>query len=139
MIDESLPALLAGLADDNESVRDVALRAGRVLVRSHGKAHKDKILPSLEEGLGNEDYRIRVASLTLLGDLLAMLGGTKVGKASTDTQDDIRQAERAQAQIALALGNDTRKRVLGSLYLARSDNAAVVRQSAGKFTAPTYK
>ena len=134
LIDESLPALLAGLADDNESVRDVALRAGRVLVRSHGKAHKDKILPSLEEGLGNEDYRIRVASLTLLGDLLAMLGGTKVGKASTDTQDDIRQAERAQAQIALALGNDTRKRVLGSLYLARSDNAAVVRQSAGKFT-----
>ena len=132
LIDESLPALLGGLADDNESVRDVALRAGRVLVRSHGKAHKDKILPSLEQGLSNEDYRIRVASLTLLGDLLGMLGGTKVGKANTDTQDDIRQAERAQAQIALALGNETRKRVLGSLYLARSDTAAVVRQSAGK-------
>ena len=91
LIDESLPALLSGLADDNEAVRDVALRAGRVLVRSHGKAHKDKILPSLEEGLSNEDYRIRVSSLTLLGDLLGMLGGTKVGKTSTDTQDDIRQ------------------------------------------------
>jgi hypothetical protein len=130
LIDQSLPALLSGLADDNETVRDVALRAGRVLVRSHGKAHKDKILPSLEDGLSNEDYRIRVASLTLLGDLLGMLGGTKVGKANTDTQDDIRQAERAQAQIALALGNETRKRVLSSLYLARSDTAAVVRQSA---------
>lgn len=130
MIDETLPALLSGLADDNEAVREVALRAGRVLVKSHGKAHKDKILPSLEEGLGNEDYRIRVASLTLLGDLLGMLGGTKVGKTSTDTQDDIRQTERAQAQIALALGNVTRKRVLSSLYLARSDTAAVVRQSA---------
>jgi len=130
LIDESLPALLSGLADDNESVRDVALRAGRVLVRSHGKAHKDKILPSLEEGLSNEDYRIRCASLTLLGDLLGMLGGTKVGKANTDTQDEFRQAERAQAQIALALGNETRKRVLSSLYLARSDTAAVVRQSA---------
>lgn len=130
LIDESLPALLSGLADDNETVREVALRAGRVLVKSHGKAHKDKILPSLEEGLSNGDYRIRVASLTLLGDLLGMLGGTKVGKANTDTQDDIRQAERAQAQIALALGNETRKRVLSSLYLARSDTAAVVRQSA---------
>jgi len=130
LIDESLPALLSGLADDNETVRDVALRAGRVLVRSHGKAHKDKILPSLEEGLSNEDYRIRVASLTLLGDLLGMLGGTKVGKANTDTQDDIRQAERAQAQIALALGNETRKRVLSSLYLSRSDTAAVVRQAS---------
>ena len=63
-----------------------------MLVWTHGKAHKDKILPSLEEGLSNEDYRIRVSSLTLLGDLLGMLGGTKVGKTSTDTQDDIRQA-----------------------------------------------
>ena len=58
--------LLSGLADDNEAVRDVALRAGRLLVWTHGKAHKDKILPSLGEGLGNEDYRIRVSSLTLL-------------------------------------------------------------------------
>ena len=130
LIDESLPALLSGLADDNETVRDVALRAGRVLVKSNGKAHKDKILPSLENGLGNEDYRIRVASLTLLGDLLSMLGGTKVVKGNADTQDDIRQAERAQAQIALVLGNETRKRVLSSLYLARSDTAAVVRQAA---------
>ena len=130
LIDESLPALLSGLADDNETVREVALRAGRVLVRSNGKAHKDKILPALEEGLGNEDYRIRVSSLTLLGDLLSMLGGTKVSKGSGDTQDDIRQAERAQAQIALVLGNETRKRVLSSLYLARSDTAAIVRQSA---------
>ena len=130
LIDESLPALLSGLADDNENVREVALRAGRVLVRSNGKAHKDKILPSLEAGLSNEDYRIRVSSLTLLGDLLSMLGGTKVSKGSGDTQDDIRQAERAQAQIALVLGNETRKRVLSSLYLARSDTAAIVRQSA---------
>ena len=130
LIDESLPALLGGLADDNETVRDVALRAGRVLVKSNGKAHKDKILPSLENGLSNEDYRIRVASLTLLGDLLSMLGGTKVVKGNADTQDDIRQAERAQAQIALVLGNETRRRVLSSLYLARSDTAAVVRQAA---------
>ncbi|KAL7522340.1 hypothetical protein ACHAWX_007024 [Stephanocyclus meneghinianus] len=130
LIDESLPALLSGLADDNETVREVALRAGRVLVRSNGKAHKDKILPSLEAGLSNADYRIRVSSLTLLGDLLSMLGGTKVSKGSGDTQDDIRQAERAQAQIALVLGNETRKRVLSSLYLARSDTAAIVRQSA---------
>ena len=88
LIDESLPALLSGLADENESVRDVALRAGRVLVKSHGKASKDKILPSLEEGLSNEDYRIRNASLMLLGDLLGMIGGTKVGKANTDTQGE---------------------------------------------------
>jgi len=40
-------ALIAGLADDSDSVREVAMRAGRVLIRSHGKLHHDKILPSV--------------------------------------------------------------------------------------------
>jgi len=128
LIDPSLPALLSGLADENENCRDVALRAGRVLVRSQGKPHIDKILPPLELGLSDDDYRIRVASLTLLGDLLGMLGGTKVVKGDADTQDDIRQAERAQAQIALVLGTETRRRLLSRLYLTRSDTTSVVRQ-----------
>lgn len=130
LIDASLPALIKGLSDDSEPVRDVALRAGRVLIRSHGKVHADKILPSLEDGLINSDYRIRVASLSLLGDLLSMIGGTSLVKGDGDTQDDMRKAEKAQAQIALSLGTDTRKRVLSSLYLARSDSVHVVRQIA---------
>ena len=130
LIDASFPALISGLSDDHESVRDVAMRAGRVTIRSHGKAHVDKILPSLEEGLNNADYRIRAASLNLLGDLLSTLAGIKASKGDLDTQEDIRQAERAQAQIALVLGPATRKRVLSSLYLRRSDTAAVVRQAA---------
>ena len=130
LIDVSLPALINGLSDDSEPVRDVALRAGRVLIRSHGKVHVDKILPSLEAGLSDDDHRIRVASLSLLGDLLSMIGGTQVLKGEGDTQDDIRRAERAQAQIALVLGSETRKRVLSGLYLARCDSVHMVRQSA---------
>ena len=106
------------------------MRAGRVLIRSHGKVHVDKILPSLEVGLGDEDYRIRLASLSLLGDLLSTIGGTTMMKGDGDTQDDIRRAERAQAQIALVLGSETRKRVLSGLYLARNDSMHAVRQSA---------
>lgn len=130
LIDSSFPALISGLSDESEPVRDVAMRAGRVTIRSHGKAHVNKILPTLEEGLNNEDYRIRAASLNLLGDLLSSIAGSKISKNDVDTQEDIRQAERAQAQIALVLGPDTRKRVLSSLYLRRSDTTAVVRQSA---------
>ena len=130
LIDVSLPALIGGLSDDSEPVRDVAMRAGRVLIRSHGKVHSDKILPSLEAGFNDEDYRIRVASLTLLGDLLSMIGGTSVITGDGNTQDDVRKAERAQVQIAITLGSETRKRVLSSLYLARNDTAAVVRNSA---------
>lgn len=130
LIDVSLPAHIAGLSDDSEPVREVALRAGRVLIRSHGRVHVAKILPSLEEALSNADYRIRVAALSLLGDLLTMIGGTTLVKGDGETQDDIRKAERAQAQIALVLGSETRKRVLSRLYLARSDSVHAVRQSA---------
>ncbi|GKY90637.1 hypothetical protein MPSEU_000037200 [Mayamaea pseudoterrestris] len=130
LLDQSLPALIGGLSDDSEPVRDVAMRAGRVLIRSHGRHHLDKILPSLENGLANEDYRIRVASLSLLGDLLSMIGNTTLVKGDGDTQDDIRRAERAQAAIALALGAETRRRVLSGLYLARNDTVHVVRQNA---------
>ena len=129
-IDVSLDPLVKGLSDDTENVRDVAMRAGRVLIRSHGKVHLDKILPSLEEGLEDDDHRIRLASLTLLGDLLSTIGGTSVLRGDGDTQDDVRKAERAQAQIALVLGPDTRKRVLSKLYMARCDSMHDVRHSA---------
>jgi HEAT repeat protein len=130
LMDESVGALIGGLSDESESVREVAMRAGRVLIRSHGKVHVDKILPSLEAGLIDDDYRIRLASLTLLGDLLSTIGGTTVLTGDGDTREDIRRAERAQAQIALTLGSEKRKRVLSGLYLARSDNTSVVRHHA---------
>jgi len=90
----------------------------------------DKILPALEGGLIDVDHRIRDASLTLLGDLLSMIGGTTVVKGEGNTQDDIRRAERAQAQIALTLGVKTKRRVFSGLYMAQCDSVHMVRQSA---------
>jgi HEAT repeat protein len=130
MLDDSLPPLINGLSDENEQVREVAMRAGRVLIKSHGKVHFDKILPILQSGMRDVDFRIRLSSLMLLGDLLSMIGGTTVLRTDGDTQDDIRRAERAQAQLTLVLGIQTRNRVLSDLYLARSDNAVAVRQAA---------
>jgi len=80
--------------------------------------------------MADEDHRIRLSSLMLLGDLLSMIGGTTVLRTDGDTQDDIRKAERAQAQITLVLGIKTRNRVLSDVYLARSDNASAVRHAA---------
>ena len=96
--------MISDLSDNNESIWDVAMRAGQVMIRRNGRAHVDKILPSLEAGLDNYSYCIRIASLNLLGDLLGMISGTKISKGDGNTQDDICQAERAQAQIALVLG-----------------------------------
>ena len=131
LIDDALPAVLTGLNDEVEPVREVAMRAGKVLIRSHGRTSVGQIVPPLEEGMEDPNWRIRQSSLMLLGDLLTMIGGTNVvGVAEIGGEDDTRGAEKAQAQIALVLGSETRKRVLSKLYIARSDTSSVVRQGA---------
>jgi hypothetical protein len=72
----------------------------------------------LEKGVSNNDWHIHLASLTILGDLLSMIGGMKMANGDADTHEDARQAERAQVQIALALGTKTRKHVLSRVYLS---------------------
>lgn len=133
-ISNTLPVILAGLTDETESVREVALRAGQVLVSTHGKHHADEILPSLEAGLFDDSWRIRQSSVQLLGDLLYTIGGTKaVGLAMDDAgEDDVagRGVSRAEIAINSVLGPKRRAKILASLYVIRSDTSAVVRQSA---------
>lgn len=131
IIPESLPVVLAGLSDEVEAVREVALRAGQVLVSTHGKTHADQLLPALENGLFDDNWRIRQSSIQLLGDLLYLIGDTKeVALDEGAADDDARGSTRAGEAIEEALGIDRHNNILASLYLIRSDTSAVVRQSA---------
>ncbi|CAM9654236.1 unnamed protein product, partial [Hapterophycus canaliculatus] len=131
IIPSSLPVVLAGLSDEVEAVREVALRSGQVLVSTHGKTHADQLLPALEDGLFDDNWRIRQSSVQLLGDLLYLIGDTKeVALDEGATEDDARGSTRAGEAIEEALGLDRRNSILASLYLIRSDTSAVVRQSA---------
>lgn len=131
VIPQALPVVLSGLSDEVETVREVALRAGQVLVSTHGKTHADQLLPALEDGLFDDNWRIRQSSVQLLGDLLYLIGDTKeVALDEGVTEDDARGSTRAGEAIEEALGLDRRNSILGSLYLIRSDTSAVVRQSA---------
>jgi len=133
-LSDTLPVILAGLTDETESVREVALQAGQVLMSTHGKHHADELLPSLEAGLFDDSWRIRQSSVQLLGDLLYTIGGTKaVGLALDDAGDDDaggRGVSRAELAINSVLGPKRRAKILASLYVIRSDTSAVVRQSA---------
>lgn len=133
-LSDTLPVILAGLTDETESVREVALQAGQVLVSTHGKHHADELLPSLEAGLFDDSWRIRQSSVQLLGDLLYTIGGTKaVGLALDNAGDDDaggRGVSRAELAINSVLGPKRRAKILASLYVIRSDTSAVVRQSA---------
>lgn len=127
----ALPVVLAGLSDEVEAVREVALRSGQVLVSTHGKTHADQLLPALEDGLFDDNWRIRQSSVQLLGDLLYLIGDTKeVALNDGAAEDDARGSTRAGEAIEEALGLDRRNSILASLYLIRSDTSAVVRQSA---------
>eukprot|EP00898_Chlorokybus_atmophyticus_P007528 jgi/Chlat1/7777/Chrsp66S07244 len=137
-----LPAILDGLADESEMVRDAALAAGRQFVEQFAETSLPLLLPAVEEGVFNDNWRIRQSSVELLGDLLFKarttsqihlpVAGTS-GKAMVEGHgsDDEGASTEAQGRaILLALGRDKRDEVLAALYTCRSDVSLVVRQSA---------
>ncbi|KAK7746284.1 translational activator of GCN4 [Cytospora paraplurivora] len=123
-----IPPILFGLADDVESIRETALRAGRLLVKNFSVRAVDLLLPELERGLADDSYRIRLSSVELVGDLLFNLTGI-TGKEDVDEMEEeaIREHGSSLREI---LGEEKRNKVLSALYICRNDTAAAVRAAA---------
>ncbi|KAF5674331.1 translational activator GCN1 [Fusarium heterosporum] len=124
-----IPPILAGLADDIESIRETALRAGRLLVKNFAARAVDLLLPELERGLADDSYRIRLSSVELVGDLLFNLTGIKAGTEAEDIEDDDNIKE-AGASLKETLGEEKRNKILSALYVCRCDTAGAVRSAA---------
>ena len=123
--------ILRALADENEYVRDTAYMAGKRLVTTYAETSLSLLLPELEKGLFDENWRIRHQSIQLLGDLLYKISGV-TGKMTTETagEDENFGTEQSQRVIIRLLGMERRDRVLAGLYMGRSDVALMVRQAA---------
>ncbi|KAL1494916.1 hypothetical protein ABEB36_010427 [Hypothenemus hampei] len=130
-IGQIINPILKALADENEYVRDTALKAGQRIVNLYADSAILLLLPELEKGLFDENWRIRFSSVQLLGDLLYRISGV-TGKMSTETasEDDNFGTEQSHMAIIRALGAERRNRVLAGLYMGRSDVALMVRQAA---------
>jgi HEAT repeat protein len=126
-----LPAILDGLADENESVREAALSAGHVLVEHYATTALPLLLPAVEDGIFNDNWRIRQSSVELLGDLLFKVAGTS-GKALLEGgSDDEGASTEAQGRAIIeVLGKEKRNEVLAALYMVRTDISLSVRQAA---------
>ncbi|KAG5419039.1 GCN1 [Candida metapsilosis] len=118
-----IPPILNGLADQDEEIRETALRAGRLIVKNYAKKAVDLLLPELEAGLSNESYRIRLSSLELTGDLLFQITGLS-GK------NELIEDQMVNKTLAQVLGQERRDRILAALFVCRSDVAGMVRNAS---------
>ena len=63
------------LADECEYVRETALHAGQRVVNMYADIAIELLLPELENGMLDSNWRIRCSSIQLLGDLLFRISG----------------------------------------------------------------
>ncbi|XP_059612340.1 stalled ribosome sensor GCN1 [Phlebotomus argentipes] len=130
-IGQIINPILKALADENEYVRETALKAGQRIVNMYAESAIALLLPELEKGLFDDNWRIRFSSVQLLGDLLYRISGVS-GKMTTETasEDDNFGTEQSHTAIIRSLGAERRNRVLAGLYMGRSDVSLMVRQAA---------
>ncbi|KAL8703325.1 MAG: hypothetical protein Q9201_003489 [Fulgogasparrea decipioides] len=121
-----IPPILSGLADEVESIRETSLRAGRLLVKSFATKAIDLLLPELDRGLADDNYRIRLSSVELVGDLLFNLTGVS-GKTEQDEDEYIKESGPSLLEV---LGEEKRNKILSSLYICRCDTSGLVRAEA---------
>ena len=122
-----IPPILSGLADEVESIRETSLRAGRLLVKNFATKAIDLLLPELERGLADDNYRIRLSSVELVGDLLFNLTGISANTEQDEVEDG---AQQAGVSLLEVLGEEKRNKVLSSLYICRCDTSGLVRTAA---------
>ncbi|KAL5335026.1 armadillo-type protein [Aspergillus crustosus] len=123
-----IPPILAGLADDVDTIRETSLRAGRLLVKNFSSKAIDLLLPELERGLADDSYRIRLSSVELVGDLLFSITGI-TARAEADEEEEEEAAQAGQSLLEV-LGEERRDKVLSALFICRCDTSGLVKTAA---------
>lgn len=123
-----IPIILQGLADELESIRETSLRAGRLLVKNFSTRSVELLLPELERGLTDNNYRIRLSSTELIGDLLFNLTGIKA--EPEHDEEDSYKCGAASVTLLEILGEERRNKVLSAIYICRCDTSGLVRTTA---------
>eukprot|EP00928_Gymnodinium_smaydae_P040622 TRINITY_DN27536_c0_g1_i1.p1 TRINITY_DN27536_c0_g1~~TRINITY_DN27536_c0_g1_i1.p1 ORF type:complete len:2758 (+),score=657.28 TRINITY_DN27536_c0_g1_i1:496-8274(+) len=116
-LQEVVVALLNGVADDVSSVRDTAFRAAQTITKHFGASQTSLLLPPLEDGVFDVDWRIRHASVQLMGQLVEQL--LRAHRIPTNS---------AELMFCEQLPLELRTTVLSALYIVKSDENPIVKQ-----------
>jgi hypothetical protein len=113
-----LPCIVHGLADENEVVRDAAMQAGRVMVDAYAGSSMALLLPAIEDGIAQSNWRIRSSAVELLGNLMFKIAGTSGNIRLDGGSDDEGASTEAQGRaivekLGMARRNEVRVGVVG--------------------------
>ncbi|RKP06393.1 armadillo-type protein, partial [Thamnocephalis sphaerospora] len=125
-----IPPVLVRLADESDYVREASLKAGQIIVNNFATSAVELLLPELERGLFNVNWRIRQSSVQLMGDLLYKITGLNTRSLLQNSTLNAGAGTGIAPALLDALGQQRRDSVLAALYVVRSDVSAVVRQAA---------
>ena len=117
--------MLEGLADPAEQVREACLRAAHGVIATYLQASAQLLLPPLQSGLSNENYRIRQSSIELLGELLLRLTDRMPLPVLEEGEDP------AQGSPLESVPTPQQHALLAALHIARSDASSAVKSAAG--------
>lgn len=139
-ISKILPPILSGLADDDDQINDISIKAGKLIVSNYANKAVDLLLPELEAGLSDSNHKIRLSSIKLTGDLLFKIAGISQKIIDIEMDDgeekqiqetiDIFENNAANTALLEILGQERRDRVLSLLFICRSDISGMVRNAA---------
>ncbi|PWN28930.1 ARM repeat-containing protein [Jaminaea rosea] len=135
--------ILNGLADVSDSVREMSMRAGRMIIGSFSKDAVDLLLPELEQSMFDDTPRIRQSSLSLCSELLFRLGGIS-GKNTLAAEADeggegedgevpeqsVVVSNSVQSRLKNVLGEERFVRTMATIFCLRQDPAFNVREAA---------
>lgn len=124
-INQIIQPILSGLADTDENIRDTALKAGKLLVKNYATKAVDLLLPELENGMIDENERIRLSSVQLAGDLLFQVTG--ISSKNEFDEEDAEYHGEISKQMLEVLGEERRSKILSALFVCRSDVSGIVR------------
>jgi hypothetical protein len=120
----NINAILKGVADEDEGVREISAKTIRsILLRQALFINLQGALETILRGTTDGRWRIRLASFTLLADILPCL--------SSQSADDIKSSSSTDCNTqSRILSLDMRSRVLSRLFFGRFDSNSLIRNTS---------